>query len=163
MMRSPRASAPAQNAASREVGGTSGKRGDEPDRDLRGRHVRAQGAAGAVRVHDVDPLAVDQVLEQAGAAADAQRIDGVVDQRNPVAARGLQLLDQRAVLARDQRAGAPLQQGVGDVERGAGHRLLTQRGHDLQDGRARERAGCRAGLAVTVAHQPKSLTSSSPS
>ena len=60
--------------------------------------------------------------------------------------------DQRSVIGGDQGAGAELQQRVGDVDGGAGDRVLAQRRHDLQYGRARQRARARLRLAVTVAH-----------
>ena len=71
-------------------------------------------------MHDVDPLGRDQFLEHAGIAPERERIDGVVRERNPFGAVGAQLRDQRTLGGRDQRAGAGLQQRVGDVERGAG-------------------------------------------
>ena len=131
-----------------------GKRGDEPDRDLRRRHVGAPGAADALGMHDIDPLGRDEVLERARALAQLERVDGVVHQRHPFAAERLELGDQRAIVGRDQRAGAGLQQGVGHIDGGAGHRVLAQGRHDLQDRGAGQCARGHMRLAVAVAHGP---------
>ena len=131
-----------------------GQRGDEPDRDLRCRHVGAQRAARGMRVDDIDALAVDQLFEHPRAAPDSERIDRRVSELHPLAAVRFELACKWAILRGDQRAGTPLQQRVGNVERVARDRLFAERRDDLQDRRARERAGRRLGFAIADAHRP---------
>ena len=129
-----------------------GQGGDQPDRHrLRPRATRCR-AADALRVDDVDALGPDEVLEQAVVAAERERIDGVGCKRNPFAAMGLEIGNERPFAAGHESAGAGLQQHLGDVEGGAGVGLLAQRRHDLQDGGAGKRWRGRARLVESVAH-----------
>ena len=102
-------------------------------------------------MQDIDPLNGDQLLDRAGIGAQPEWIEGIGGERNPFRPGCGQLIDERAALGRDQRAGAKLQQNPRDIDGGAGDRLLAQRGHDLQYRRAGERAG-RDTLFEDLAH-----------
>ncbi len=117
-----------------------GKRRDQKHRLLVGGGERAPGAARALRVHDVDALARNQLRERARIGADAQRIERVVDHRQPFAAEGAQFADQRAAVAGHHGARAGLQQRERDIDRGVAGRIVAQGWHQLQDGGAGERA-----------------------
>ena len=134
--------------------GDIGQRGDEPDGDLRRRHVRAPGAADALRVHDIHALGCDQALQLAAAAAKPERIAGGVRQRNPFAPASPEFVREQPPFARDQRPRARLQQCVGYFHGRARYRLLAQGRHNLQDRGAGQGARGNMAVAVIVAHQP---------
>ena len=144
-------------AAQSRCGGHVGQRGDEPYGDLRCRHIRDPGCADALRVHDIDSLGGDQLLQLACAAPQLERVGRGVYQRHPLAAETIELCDERARRASDQGPRARLQQGAGDDERAACRGLFAQRRYDLQDGRARQGAGRAMGFAAPVAHGPRFL------
>src|SRR5439155_10439328 len=87
---------------------------------------------------DIDALGPDEMLEQPVVAAPGERIDRVGRERDPFAAMGLEISHERPLAASDQRAGAGLQQYLGDIDGGAGVSLFPQRWHHLQDGGARK-------------------------
>ena len=67
---------------------TIGERGNEEDRHAMSSGKGAPGAAGTLRVYDVDAFGGDQVCKSACVLPNAQRIDGIVDHRQPFAAEG---------------------------------------------------------------------------
>ena len=127
---------------------------DQPDRDRLGRLPCGRRAAEALGMNDVDALGPDQVLEQAEVAAPGERIDRVGRERNPFAATGLEISHERPLATSDKRAGAGLQQNLGDVDGCARVGFFPQRRHHLQDGGARKRWRGVARLVESVAHCP---------
>src|SRR5206468_9426122 len=81
---------------------------DQPDRHRFGSPPCAGGAADALGVNDIDALGAHQALEQAVVAAPRQWIDAVGLEWDPLAAIGLEIVDQRPLTTSDQRAGAGL-------------------------------------------------------
>src|SRR5262249_17636995 len=112
-------------------------------------------SAGALRVHDVDPLGGDEAFQSAGASPDLERIDRRIHEGNPFAAGSLELRNERTVLGCHDGARADFPQRRGHIYRSAGDRLLAQCRHDLQDGRCGHSA--RVCLPLVVAHGVLSL------
>lgn len=119
-----------------------GKRSDQEHRHAVGGGERAPGSARALRMHDIDALAGDQVCDLACMASDAQRIEGVVRHWQPFAAEGAQFADQRPAVAGHDGAGAGSQQRERDIHRRMAGRVVAQRRHQLQNGGAGKRTRC---------------------
>ncbi len=101
---------------------------------------------------DVDAILPDELFELPRVAAQPQRIDARIDHRDPFAAGGRQLVDQRSALGGDQRARAGEQQHMRDVHRAARGRLFVELGHNLEDRRTGEGAPRDRPLVKSVAH-----------
>src|SRR4029078_10849642 len=96
-----------------------------------------------MRMHDLDTLGGDETFNEAGIAADAQRVHGLIDQKHRFTARGLELGRQRSLACRDYLASARAQKRMRNIDGSAGDRILAQSRHHLQDcGAGQAARGC---------------------
>ena len=87
-----------------------------------------------------------------------ERVLGRRRKGDPDAALGLQLADEPPALGRDQRAGAGMDQALGDVDGGALRAARLEFGDDLKDRPARQRMDMEDGKAVPPPGRAEKLT-----
>lgn len=100
---------------------------------------------GVPGMDNIDALGSDELIERIGVGAPFARVEFHGGEWQPLAAEALQVFNEFAAFAGDDRACADLHQRASDIDRGARLRRVAKRCHDLQNGRSGQRARQRAG------------------